>query len=181
MQRPIQSVAVISSILIMLCTSSTVAQTPVGYQKQIFVMKQLIPSMKSVAVISSKVTTELNNSIKRAGLGLGIHVIVAKVNSPREIPEVYKILLKSEIKIIWLPDKDDAMLLDLGFEYLRETALEDKIGLCVPISTMVPEGALCCIQIEEGKIVVYINKKIAQVIGANVPEDSNGSVRYILK
>jgi ABC-type uncharacterized transport system substrate-binding protein len=157
------------------------AQTPAGYTQQVFVMTKLVPSLKSIGIISNKVTEPFSEATRRAGLSMGIKVIIAKANSPREIPELYHTLLKKEVKMIWLPDKDDAMLLDKGFEYLREITLEDKIGLCVPVSKMVSEGALCCVQIEGNKLTVYIDRRVAQVIGATVPNDPDSSIKYVLK
>ena len=181
MQKRIKSVFVYSIFLILLSTSMIVAQTPAGYAQQVFVMTKLMPSVKSIGIISSKATDQFVQSVNRAGLSLGIKVFIAKAKSTQEIPKLYRMLLKNEVKIIWLPDKDDAMLLDLGFEYLREITLEDKIGLCVPVSTMVPEGGLCSIQIEENKVTVYLNRRIAQIVGANIPDEPNSTIKYVLK
>lgn len=165
----------------MLMISIMTAQTSAGYTQQIYVINKLIPSIKSIGIISNTATEPFIEATRRAGLSSGIKVIIAKANSPQEIPELYQTLRKKEVKMIWLPDKNDVMLLEKGFEYLRETTLEDKIGLCVPVSKMVSEGALCCIQIEGNKLTVYIDRRVAQAIGATIPNDPDSSIKYVLK
>ena len=185
-RRPIDlrtGIRVITSVILLtlLTASMMPAQTSAGYGQQIFVLIKLMPSIKSIGIISNNVTETFTQATARAGLPFGIKVFVAKADKPKDIPELYHMLLKKGIKIIWLPDKDDAMLLNMGFEYLRETTLEDKIGLCVPVSKMVSEGALCCVQIDGNKLIVYINKRVAQVIGVNILDDPTGQVKYVLK
>ena len=171
-----------SALLFLLLDVPTMtAQTSAGYAQQIFVMTKLMPSVKSIGIISNNVTEVFTQATARAGLPFGIKVFVAKADKPRDIPELYRMLVKKGVKMIWLPDKDDEMLLNMGFEYLRETTLEDKIGLCVPVSKMVSEGALCCIQSEGNKLTVYIDKRVAQVVGAAVPDDPTNAVKYVLK
>jgi ABC-type uncharacterized transport system substrate-binding protein len=181
MRLRIQSIIISAVLLTMLMVSMIAAQTPAGFAQQIFVMTKMMPSVKSIGVISSKITDQFVQAAMRAGLPYGIKVHVARATSPRDIPGLYQSLLKKDITMIWIPDKDDAMMIDLGFEYLREITLENKIGLCVPVSKMVTEGALCSIQMEQNKVTVYINKRVAQVIGADVPSDPTGSIKYILK
>jgi hypothetical protein len=175
-------IVLLSTLLFTLLKVSVVtAQTSAGYAQQIFVMTKLMPSAKSIGIISNNVTDALTQAAARAGLPFGINVFVAKAEKPKDIPELYRMLLKKGVKIIWLPDKNDAMLLNLGFEFLRETTLEDKIGLCVPIPKMVSEGALCCVQSNGNKLTVYIDKRVAQIVGANIPDDPASTVTYVLK
>jgi ABC-type uncharacterized transport system substrate-binding protein len=148
--------------------------------QQAFVLSKILPSVKSIGIISSKATESFVQSATRAGHSFGITVFIAKASSPREIPELYHSLLGKGVKVIWLPDKDDGMLLDKGFEYLRETTLEDKIGLCVPLSKMVQEGALCSVQLEGSKLTVQINKKVAQVIGTTISDDPTNTIKYVM-
>jgi ABC-type uncharacterized transport system substrate-binding protein len=181
MQLRIQMVIVFIVLLSMLMISMTTAQTTAGFTQQAYALSKIMPSVKTIGIISSKVTDSFFQSTTRAGFSNGIKVIVAKVHSPREIPELYHTLLKDGAKMIWLPDKDDDMVLEKGFEYLRENTLEDKIGLCVPLSKMVLEGAFCSIQIEGKNLTVQINKRVAQVIGAAIVDDPSSSVKYVLK
>lgn len=181
MRLKIQLLFIFTVLLTMLMISIMTAQTSAGYTQQIYVINKLIPSIKSIGIISNTATEPFIEATRRAGLSSGIKVIIAKANSPQEIPELYQTLRKKEVKMIWLPDKNDVMLLEKGFEYLRETTLEDKIGLCVPVSKMVSEGALCCIQIEGNKLTVYIDRRVAQAIGATIPNDPDSSIKYVLK
>ena len=181
MRFRIQLILISAVLLSMFIMSVMTAQTSAGYSQQVFAMTKIMPSVKMIGIISNRATDSFIQNTARAGLQFGVKVLIAKVNNPREIPDLYHTLLKDGAKIIWLPDKDDAMLLDKGFEYLREITLEDKIGLCVPVSKMVSEGALCCILLEGNKVTVYIDRRVAQVVGATVPDDPNSSIKYILK
>jgi ABC-type uncharacterized transport system substrate-binding protein len=169
------------TLLSILMVPKLSAQTTAGLNQQAFALSKIMPSLKVVGIISSKTTEAYLQSAVRTGLVHGFKVLAAKANSPREIPELYRTLVKSGAKLIWLPDKEDVMLMEKGFEYLRESTLEDKIGLCVPLPNMVSEGALCCVLIEGDKLTVQINKKVAQVLGTVIKEDPTNSVKYVLK
>lgn len=181
MRLKIRLVFITTVLLGLGVVSQMAAQTQAGYSQQIFAMTKIFPSAKIIGIISNKATDSFMQSATRAGLPFGMKVIIAKAKSPSEIPNLYHTLLKDGVKIIWLPDKNDEMLLDKGFEYLREITLEDKIGLCAPVSHMVSEGALCCIQVEENKLTVYIDRKVAQVVGVTIPDDPTGAIKYVLK
>ncbi len=169
-------------VLMSILGASTIsAQTIAGYSQQLFALTKLMPSAKAFGVISSTATESFIQSMTRTGHSFGVKVIIAKANNPREIPELYHTLLKSGVKMIWLPDKDDFMLVEKGFEFLRENTLEDKIGLCVPVSKLVAEGALCCVQSEGAKLLVTVDKRVAQVVGVAAQDDANGSIRYVVK
>jgi ABC-type uncharacterized transport system substrate-binding protein len=181
MQLKIQLSVVCTVLLCLIMVSSLAAQTPAGYAQQFFVMTKLVPSLKFIGVISSKATDQMIQGTNRAGLPYGVKVFIAKAGTPRDIPGLYQSLIKKEVQLIWIPDKDDEMVMEKGFEYLREMTLENKIGLCVPDTKMITEGALCSIQLEGNKVVAYINKRVAQVTGATIPNDPSGSVKYIIK
>jgi ABC-type uncharacterized transport system substrate-binding protein len=181
MQVRIQMVIISIVLLSILLISMTAAQTTAGITQQAYALAKIMPTVKTIGIISSKVTESFMQSTTRAGFSNGMKVIIAKAHSPREIPELYHTLLKDGAKMIWLPDKDDEMVLDKGFEYLRESTLEDKIGLCVPLSKMVSEGAFCSVQIEGKNLTVQVNKRVAQVIGAAITDDPSSSVKYVLK
>jgi hypothetical protein len=68
----------------------------------------------------------------------------------------------------------------IGFEYLRESALADRVGVFVPQESMLAKGALCFVTTSGGKIKVYINQRIAQVIGATIPSDPSAD-RYVVR
>jgi hypothetical protein len=42
-------------------------------------------------------------------------------------------------------------------------------------------GALCTIQSENGKFVVHVNQKAANVVGAVVPAEQSGSIAYVVQ
>jgi len=181
MRLKIQLIVVCTVLICLIMVSTLAAQTPAGYPQQLFVMTKLVPSLKTIGVISSNATDQLIQRTNIAGLPYGVKVYIAKAGTPRDIPGLYQSLIKKEVQMIWIPDKSDEMMMEKGFEYLREMALENKIGLCVPETKMIPEGALCSIQLEGNKVVAYINKRVAQVTGATIPNDPNGSVKYIIK
>jgi ABC-type uncharacterized transport system substrate-binding protein len=173
----------IFTIVLFSCIGAPIlpAQTVAGYSQQLFALTKLMPSAKAVGIISNTATESFIQSMSRTGHSFGVKVIIAKANNPREIPELYQTLLKNNVRLIWLPDKDDVMLLEKGFEFLREKTLEDKVGLCVPVSRLVSEGALCCVQTDGTKLLVTVNKRVAQVVGVTAQDDANDSIKYSVK
>jgi hypothetical protein len=145
-------------------------------------MKTLLPTLKNVGIMSSRLGREDVEKMRRAGLSQGVNTTIAKVSDVHEIPGLYRNLVSEhKSEIIWIPDGDDHMMLDIGLEFLRESTLEDKVGLCVPSNGAGLRGALCTFQEEDGKITVYVNWRIAKIIGVTVPGGKNPLVTYIMQ
>ena len=160
-------------------TSVLRAQTLGTRSQQIAAMKSLKPGLKAIGVMASTLTDDDLQEITRYGLGQGIEMIFARPKASRDIAAMYKkMITDNKVEMIWMPDPGDQTMLTAGFEFLRENALLDKVGLCVPDEKMVESGALCVVVKNSGKLVVHINRKIAEVLGIAIPQES-GSMTFV--
>ncbi len=143
--------------------------------QQVAVMKALKPDLKTIGVLAGSLTDKLTQDLTRAGLGQGITVVIAKPKDPREVVSLYKKLFADrKIQILWLPDASDEVVSGVSIDYLKENTVMDGVGLCVDDRKHVAGGALLSVQSEGGKLVAYVNKKIAAVVGAAIPGEGTG-------
>lgn len=159
-----------------------VSQTPAPYTQQVAVMKLIRPGLTTIGVMTSSLSEKSIENIVRAAEAQGLKIIIAKPQQPSEIAELYdKLVGGKKIELLWIPDPSDKMLLGMGFNFLREKALGDKIGILVPTEDLVSSGALCSIMKDNGKLMAYVNERIAPLVGASVPSGPPSSVTYITK
>ncbi len=173
---------ILAMTLILMCASKGEAQTKLTYAQNLFLLKTLKPSLKSIGVIASTLSDQEIKAIGKAALGQGIKVTVAKVTDVSEISSLYKMLVtEHSAELVWIPDRSDEILLGVGFEFLRENTILDRVGLIVPTHDLVAKGALCSLEPANEKVVVYLNKRIAQVDGINLPTSQNPSIQFIVQ
>lgn len=157
------------------------AQTPASYGQQIAVAKTIVQDLKHIGVLTSTLTEKDLESINRAALGQGVKLFVGRVKDPSLIASLYKTLVNDKgSQIIWIPTQDDGLLHDMGFKYLRESSVRDKVGLLVPNNALVPSGALCSVATEEGKVKAYVNQRIAEAVGASIPA-GEGPITFVVR
>jgi hypothetical protein len=121
-------------------------------------------------------------SLTRAGMGIGLTVVVARPANARDVAVLYKKLVsENKIELLLVTTGGGAWFEEASVEYLRENAVLDRVGLCVPIKGQLTGGALCSIQSENGKLVVHVNQKVANVVGAAVPSEQNGTIAYVVQ
>ena len=153
-----------------------------GSAQQIAVAKTLKPGIASIGIFCSTLDDKAIETWTRAGMTLGVKVFIAKPTAMGEIAGLYHTLVKEKgVQIILIPDAGDELMTGMGFEYLRQSALSDQVGIFAPQEAMVTNGAFCCVTSEAGKLKVFVNQRIAQVIGANVPSDATTTVTYVVR
>jgi hypothetical protein len=158
------------------------AQSAVTFGQQIAVLKSLKVDLQSIGVISSNISQKDVASITRSALQMGIKIFVAEPKSPKEIPELYKRLVnEKKVQIILIPASNDDMVLQYGFDFLKENSMIDKIGICVPDLSRLADGGMCFIGKEDGKFMVYVNQKVSAFVGVTVPKEENSSITYVLR
>jgi ABC-type uncharacterized transport system substrate-binding protein len=171
---------IVAALLLTFAISEQPACAQATYPQQIAVMKILNPNVKTIGALGGGLTEKAIQALARAGLGQGIQVVVAIPRNASEIATLYKTLVKTKkADMIWLPDPDDGLMLGVGFEFLKSNTVLDKTGLCVPTAALVASGGLCSVQVEDGKLVVYVNQRIAGVIGAGVPKEARDDVSFV--
>jgi ABC-type uncharacterized transport system substrate-binding protein len=156
--------------LLVLEAGTARAQSPASFAQQLAVLKILKPGLTTIGVIQSGLSEKAMQDIRRAGLGQGVKVVIGKASSPGEVGPLYQKLVGEEgAQGIWIPDASDKMLLGIGFTYLREKALSDKVALLVPDESLVQSGAFCSVQSDGQKLTAFVNQRIAEVLGATIP------------
>ncbi len=158
------------------------SQAKLSFGQQVYLMKTLKPSLKRVGIITFNVTDDEAGKFVRAAMALGVKTTVARANDDHEISGIYrKLVAEHNADMIWIPEGDDKLILGVGMEFLLASTIEDKVGLCVPTRDGVSKGALCCFQMENNKYTVYINQRIAEVVGAAVPSQQDSRITYIVQ
>jgi ABC-type uncharacterized transport system substrate-binding protein len=156
------------------------AQSKPSFGQQIAVIKILQPDVKIIGVMGATLSEKEIQDITRAGLAQGVQIVVGLPQNPREISDIYKKLVSDKkIQALLVPKGSDDMMMGVGFEYLRSNTLLDKIALYIPNPDLLSSGALCSVQVESGKLTVYVNQKIASLLGAHVPAEQSESVTYV--
>jgi hypothetical protein len=163
-----------SFVLGLILFSGTLFAQKASYGQQVAVMKVLKPDLKIIGVLGSNLSDKNVQDLTRAGMAQGVTVVIAKPKDPREVGALYKRLVSDKkIQILWLPDGSDEVMMGISIDFLTENTAMDRVGLCVTEKKLVASGVLCSILTENGKLVVYVNKKIASVIGVAVPGEGS--------
>ncbi|HVN47690.1 MAG TPA: hypothetical protein VMU30_02595 [Bacteroidota bacterium] len=160
----------IAVIGITLClgSSSTFAQKA-GYAQQFAILKRMKPELTTIGVMGSMLNDKSIDALTHAAAGQGLKIVVGVPKSIHDVAEIYRKLVDKGAQVIFVPDGSDNLVLGNGFEFLRESSLTDRIGIMVPQQSLVSGGALCSVTMEDGKYKAFVNQRIAQVVGANIP------------
>ncbi len=165
-------------ITLFLSSSLSVAQKA-GYAQQFAILKRMKPELTTIGVMGSTLTEKNIESLTHAATGQGLKIVIGVPKSVRDIAEIYrKLVVGNKVQVIFVPDADDNIVLGNGFEFLRESSLTDRVGIMVPQQSLVSGGALCSVTMEDGKYKAFVNQRIAQVVGANIP-GGDEKVTYI--
>lgn len=172
---------ILFTLLLLLQPQAAIAQK-VAHGQQIAIAKVIKPGLTTIGIIGSKLDDKSIEGWTRAGLALGVKVIIGLPKNVREVPQVYKTLVKEKkVELIIIADADDDLMTGMGFDYLREVALNDQIGIFAPKTEMVNNGAVCTIVSEGGQLKAIVNQKIANVLGLSIPTDAGPSISYVVQ
>jgi hypothetical protein len=168
-------------LAVILSTNLALAQKA-GSAQQIAVAKTIKSGLTTIGILSSTIDDKGIEGWTRAGMTQGIKIIIGKPKSMSEIAGLYKSIVKDKgAQLILIPDAADELMTGIGFEFLRESSVADQVGVMVPLETLVASGGLCYVTNEGGKLKAFVNQRMAQVIGANVPSEPGTSVTYVVK
>ena len=152
----------------------------VSYGQHIGVFKKLKADLTTVGVMTSNLSDKGIEEIQRVALQLGVKVFFAKGADGKDVPSLYKTLVnEKKVQFLWIPNADDRML--SVFEYLKENAVPDKVGLCVPDQDLLTQGGLIFVTRENGKITAYVNQKMAAFVGVTMPSEEGSSINFVSK
>ncbi len=173
--------AALSLAILLLCAGPiALAQTAATYAQHFAAMKMVHPALKRVGVLGSRLTERDMQDITRAAMTQGVEVYIGRPKNLRDIAGIYKtMVVDRRVSLLWLPDPDDALVTEEGFEFLRMRTLHDNLGLCVPNPSLLTSGGLMSVQREDKKLTIHINHRVAGLIGAATPNNSGGSIAFV--
>ncbi|MBP8976477.1 MAG: hypothetical protein KBG83_07160 [Bacteroidetes bacterium] len=177
----IASISILVAFSLSIISSEAYAQKAT-YGQQIAIAKVIKPGLTTIGVIGSKLDDKSIEGWTRAGLALGVKIIIGLPQNVRDVPSVYKTLVKDKkVELLLIADANDELMTGMGFDYLREVALNDHIGIFAPKPEMVNNGAICTVISDNGQLKAYVNQKLAQVLGLTVPTESGPSISYVIQ
>ncbi|MCX8125400.1 MAG: hypothetical protein N3F66_14725, partial [Spirochaetes bacterium] len=79
----------------------------VAFGQQIAVAKMIKPGLTTIGVIGSKLDDKAIEAWTRAGLALGVKVIIGLPKTVRDIPQVYRTLVKEKkVELLLIAEQD---------------------------------------------------------------------------
>ncbi|KAB2925924.1 MAG: hypothetical protein F9K22_01125 [Bacteroidetes bacterium] len=174
--------AALSAVLLACVLLPLTGQTSVTFGQQIALLKMLKPDLESIGVLSTSLNEKDVQQYTRSSLQQGVKLYVAEPKDARDIPSLYKKLVaEKKVQLILIPSVEDRIMLDVGYEFLKENTLLDRIGVCVPDVRFIANGAFFSVAKEEGKLVVTVNQRIAALVGASIPSQPNPSISFVTR
>jgi hypothetical protein len=168
--------------LLLFSVSAGIAQNTPGYPQMVYVAKMLKSDVKTVGIISATMTDKDVERGTRAGMGQNVAVVIARPKSAGEIATLYKRMVsEKKVQFILLTDPADELMTGLGFEFLREAALADGVGIIVVSEPLLAGGALACVINEGGQTRAVVNHKVATVLGISPAQGGETPLSYVGK
>jgi len=176
--------------------------------EQFRLLRRIIPDLKNIGVIyTSGENAVLIREAERAALNLNLNLVKGEVNSEREVPQTLQNLIRI-VDVIW-KIVDTSTNSRESTEYIILEGYRDNIPVIGLAENIVRAGAvlaLCADYIEVGRqsgiiaqsilagadpadmtvenpknFVLYVNGRIADGIGLEIPESINRRMKVIIK
>ncbi len=149
--------------------------------QQLMVMKEIKPATKVVGVLCNVEQNEaFIKRANRAASSLGLQIIFADVRQVKDISTQFRLLSSShDMDFLWIINVDEIIMSPIGKEYLFKNSVLSRIPVSVPTRELVAEGGTFYAELEEGKIKLTVNQKIAQALQLTVPEQYKATVNYV--
>lgn len=170
------------AVVIGLTTEISFAQGA-SFGQQVAILKMVKPDLEVIGIMTTTITEKDIASFTRSALQQGLKIFIAQPKDAREIPALYKKLItEKKAQLIFIPSSDDKVMLEIGYEFLKENALLDKVGICVPNATFLASGAFFALDKADGKLTAYVNQRVAAVVGAMIPKpEENPSITFVAR
>ncbi len=156
----------------------------VTVRQQLFVMKEVVPSIKKIGILWNKAAGESNfiEKLKRAAAPMGVEVYVVEVTSLKEVSKGFKDLSDGyNVQAMWVATSDDILGNASSRKYLIKNATLKQIPLFSPASEWIADGACVYVGKAEGKIKLWVNEKTAKVVQLQIPEKYQATVELLAK
>ncbi len=158
------------------------AQSKPSFGQVLAVIKKLKTDLTVVGVMSSTLTSKDIESMTRAAMQQGVKLFVTEPKDVREVSPLYKALVNDKkAQMIIIPDNADKTMTGMGFDFIKEHATMDRVGICAPDPALIAQGAMCSIVKENEKLVVYVNQKVLTFVSAKMPTEEMTSISFVVR
>ncbi len=153
-----------------------------SFGQQIAILKMVKPDLEVIGIMTTTISEKDISSYTRSALQQGVKIFIAQPKDARDIPVLYKKLItEKKAQLIFIPSSEDKTMLEVGYEFLKENALLDKVGICVPLSSLMSNGAFFALDKTDGKLTAYVNERVASIVGAMIPKQENPSITFVAR
>ena len=158
------------------------AQSKPTFGQVLGVIKKLKADLTVVGVMSTTLSSKDIENMTRSAMQQGVKLFVTEPKDVREVPALYKALVNDKkAQMIIITDIADKTMTGMGFDFIKETATMDRVGICAPDPALVSQGAMCSIVKENEKIVVYVNQKVLAFVSAKMPSEESSTINFVLR
>ena len=158
------------------------AQSKPTFGQVLGVIKKLKADLTVVGVMSTTLSSKDIENMTRSAMQQGVKLFVTEPKDVREVPALYKALVNDKkAQMIIITDIADKTMTGMGFDFIKETATMDRVGICAPDPALVSQGAMCSIVKENEKIVVYVNQKVLAFVSAKMPSEESSTISFVLR
>ncbi len=168
--------------LLLLVAATPVSREPASHNQQLFVLKTLKPTTKSVGLMVSarfSADAEAMESVRRAAAGAGFKIFLGTVETIRDVAPKFRDLRGEGVDAIWVVERTGLMNERGTRSFLIENAARQRMPLLAPDASWVSEGA--CASVEKGGagLTVSLNEKVLAALSITVPESLKSSAQFL--
>ena len=141
--------------------------------QQMFIMKEIMPDVERLGIFWDKEMHDekVLTKIQRAGTSLKVELFLAEVRELSDIAPHFRVLMrKHNIQALWVVQNDGLIDSSVGKSFLIKNAIKGGIPLFAPSEDWVDEGAFITMKEQDGKILLVVNKSVADALSLTVPQ-----------
>ena len=141
--------------------------------QQLYLMKELNPDLSVVGIIWDERfegKDEMLQKTGRAAAQLQIKIAVGEATDLRDVSSQFRTLTQEHrVEAVWAIGNG---ILDnsMAREFLNKKSALAGIPLFVEDANWVEAGAMCSVQRVDGKVVLVVNARVAEILNITVPD-----------
>jgi len=145
---------------------------PATLMQKLFVVKKIFPDAKNIVVLFNKkmISSNITREASIAKTALKLNIILVDVEKKSALGSVSNKYIKSGIHYVIIYS-DSAIFNPLGKRLICQKAIKKKIPVITDVKDDFKLGAFASIEENDGKIFIYVSKKVSSILGVKIPED----------
>ncbi len=150
-------------------THSAHAQDGVTAKQQLFMLKELRPSVKKVGVLMAP-GSAIAAEVGKAGATYGVQIVAQGVKEMSEVAPALRKLMADGVDAVWIPEASAGLSDATSRMYIIKQAVGSKIPVIAPSAEWVSQGAPVCVRKSGAGMEIVLNKATAAATALAVPE-----------